>query len=113
MILQRSMSVILANCVHCSTEFYIVIEDVKPGLVTKTYECSRCWKFNVFEYKLRGDERLQYYKDKDWLDKKYNSEKLTLQQIADICGCTSMTIRDWMIRHELPTRDPGSRIDRK
>lgn len=103
------MAVLSANCVHCSTEFNILIEELKPGLVTKTYECEYCWKYNVFEYRLRSDEVIKKYKDRDWLDKKYNSELLTLQQIADICGCTSMTIRDWMIRHQLPTRDPGHR----
>ena len=80
-----------------------------PGLVTKTYECNNCWKYNVFEYKLRSDEVIKSYKNRDWLDKKYNSELLTLQQIADICGCTPMTIRDWMIRHDLELRKPGHR----
>lgn len=103
------MVVIPAKCIHCSTEFNIMIDYLKPGLVTKTYECKYCWKSNVFEYKLRSDEVIKSYKNRDWLDKKYNSELLTLQQIADVCGCTPMTIRDWMIRHGLPTRDPGHR----
>ena len=103
------MATILANCIHCSTEFNIIIDELKSGFVTKTYECASCWEYNVFEYRLRSDQVKKHYRDREWLDKKYNSELLTLQQIAELCGCTAMTIRDWMIRHDLETRDPGHR----
>ena len=55
------MVVIPAKCVLCSEEFNIIIDYLKTGLVTKTYECKYCWKSNVFEYKLRSDEVIKNY----------------------------------------------------
>ena len=55
----------------------------------------------------RKQDRL-YVKD-DWMRAKYVDEKMTLQEIADICGVSAMTIREWLMRHNIETRGRGQR----
>jgi len=40
---------------------------------------------------------------------KYIDEELSMQEIADICGVSAMTIRDWLLRHNIETRGRGQR----
>lgn len=49
------------------------------------------------------------YKDKDWLVKAYVTEGLTLQEIADACECSAMTINQWLRKHGIPSRPRGRR----
>ena len=45
------------------------------------------------------------YHDADWLREKYHAERMTLREIADLCGVTGTTIGEWMDRHGIERRD--------
>lgn len=45
------------------------------------------------------------YQDKGWLEKKYNTEKLSCPEIADIAGVSATTIQYWMDKHDIDRRD--------
>jgi len=55
----------------------------------------------------RKQDRL--YVRYDWMKGKYTDEELSMQEIADICGVSAMTIRDWLLRHNIETRGRGQR----
>ena len=44
------------------------------------------------------------YKDKEWLYNKYINEKLSTGQIGNICGVDISTIRDWLVKYNIPRR---------
>lgn len=44
---------------------------------------------------------LKFYEDEAWLRQKYHKERLTPEQIAEICGVSHMTIRRWIQKHGL------------
>lgn len=39
---------------------------------------------------------IEAYKDKEWLNKKYNEENLSQQEIAELCGVSKHTVRNWV-----------------
>ena len=45
------------------------------------------------------------YHNADWLREKYHAERMTLREIADLCGVTGTTIGEWMDRHGIERRD--------
>lgn len=45
------------------------------------------------------------YRDEDWLEQKYRNEGLTQREIAEKCGVSPRTIRKWMNRHDIETRE--------
>ena len=47
------------------------------------------------------------YRNKEWLKKKYIEEKLSTTGIAKLCEVSSTTIRDWLIKYNIPRRDFG------
>lgn len=47
------------------------------------------------------------YKDKDWLNHKYNIDNLSQEEISEICGSSKHTIRAWIRRYNLQ-KEPGS-----
>jgi hypothetical protein len=48
--------------------------------------------------------------DKDWLEQKYHGEGLGMRKIAKLAGCSYNTVRDTMIRLDIPLRPRGSRV---
>jgi len=44
------------------------------------------------------------YQCKSWLKKKYLDEKLSLSEIAKVCEVSSKTIRNWMLKLDVPRR---------
>ena len=47
---------------------------------------------------------MKNYKDKQWLEKKYISEKLSLEQVGKLCNVGSSIIFHWMKKYNIPTR---------
>lgn len=45
------------------------------------------------------------YRDSDWLREQYHGEGKTQQEIAEACGVSPTTIRKWMRRHDIETRE--------
>lgn len=45
------------------------------------------------------------YRDADWLRGRYHDDELTQREIAEECDVSPRTIRDWMQRHDIETRD--------
>ena len=103
------MNLIDANCPSCRHPLTVRIDSLDPGKHTKTYLCEKCMDYISFEYKLGMDRGKRLYVQGDWLKSHYSDQGMTMQEIADICGCTAMTIRDWLIRHGIPTRARGER----
>jgi transposase len=51
-----------------------------------------------------SDER---YRSKEWLQKKYSEEKMSGEEISDLCGVGSTTIYNWLERFGIERRDMG------
>ena len=47
------------------------------------------------------------YRNEDWLRKKYVDEKLSMSEIADICGCYPSTLQRWLSKFNIETRGFG------
>ena len=45
------------------------------------------------------------YRDADWLVARYHGDGWTQREMADACGVSPRTIRTWMDRHDIETRD--------
>jgi hypothetical protein len=98
---------ISAECVACEKEFIIKFDKIESGKNIKTYQCISCWEYNIFEYSLILEKGNKMYKNKEWLEIKYEHESLTMIEIGEICGVSAMTIRDWLKRHSLKIRNRG------
>lgn len=44
------------------------------------------------------------YHDEEWLRDKYQEERLSTREIAELSGCTAPTIQDWLDRHGIEKR---------
>jgi len=44
------------------------------------------------------------YKDKEWLERKYIEEKLTIYQMGDLAGCSGVTVLRWMEKYDIKRR---------
>lgn len=49
------------------------------------------------------------YKDKEWLTMSYITKRMTMGEIGEVCGVTAATINQWLIKHQIPTRNRGRR----
>jgi len=47
------------------------------------------------------------YKNADWLRERYWSDGLSTVELGQLCGVDSVTIHNWLKRHEIPRRPPG------
>jgi hypothetical protein len=47
---------------------------------------------------------MKIYQDADWLYQRYWEERYTMLEIADEAGCSEETVRQWMLRHDIPPR---------
>ena len=103
------MNIISTQCPQCNFPLNVRIDSLEPGSHNKSYICEKCWEVVIFEYKLGLEKAKTFYRDPIWMRKKYLEEGQTMKQIADICGCTPMTIRDWLIRHDIQTRNRGEK----
>jgi 5-methylcytosine-specific restriction endonuclease McrA len=45
------------------------------------------------------------YRREEWLYEQYHEKGRTQQEMADACGVSPRTIREWMNRHDIETRD--------
>lgn len=45
------------------------------------------------------------YRDPEWLRTRYHREELTQREMAERCGVSPSTVRKWMRRHGIETRD--------
>ena len=79
------------------------------GKNSSTRLCRECGNEIVIDIVVRSVTLKKLYKDEVWLRDKYENEKLSMQKIGSICGVTSITIRDWLIRHGIDTRSPGEK----
>jgi len=50
------------------------------------------------------DKRLR---DAEWLREQYAEQKHTTYDIADMCGCSSKTVRNWLAKHDIEIRRRG------
>lgn len=46
----------------------------------------------------------KHYQDYEWVYQKYHMERLSTYQIAEIAGCSSLTVWRWMVQLEIPRR---------
>lgn len=63
-------------------------------------------------YKLDSGDcaiRPKSYRDRVWLVEEYHTKGKTLKEIADACGVSPMTINQWLVRHNIPSRPRGRR----
>ena len=51
----------------------------------------------------------QQYRDRDWLAEQYTVKNMSMQEIADICDVSAMTINLWLNKYDIPTRSRGRR----
>ena len=51
------------------------------------------------------------YRDAEWLREQYVEQTRSLREIGAECGCSEATIRRWMSKHEISTREPGGQHD--
>ena len=48
------------------------------------------------------------YRDADWLEARYHGDGWTRREMADACGVSPTTVREWMKRYDIETRDMES-----
>jgi len=67
--------------------------------------CPQCSWVNqiVMQIKCRNES----YRDKKWLQQKYEKDGLSMQTIGDYCGVSAMTIHIWLNKHGIETRKRG------
>jgi len=49
------------------------------------------------------------YHRKDWLEQEYIGKNRTMAEIARQFGITPMSIHQWLVKHNIPTRSRGRR----
>lgn len=64
-------------------------------------------------YSLGGLKMNMLHRDKDWLEKKYIKEGLSLRDIADLVGVSYETVRAWLLRFGIPIRNKNEHRKRK
>ena len=96
-------------CPLCERETQMRILNIEAGNHQRTFSCQNCKMTIIFEYTLKPGPGAQLHRDPDWLREKYIDEDKTLQEVADMCGVSPMTIRDWLQRHKIPVRPRGTR----
>jgi len=51
------------------------------------------------------------YRDEKWLHEKYWDEGLTQRDIGDLCDVTQACIKNWMKKHDIPTRSDAGQFE--
>ena len=49
------------------------------------------------------------YRNRDWLADAYHTKEMTLAEIGRLCGVSPMTINQWLVKHNIPSRSRGRR----
>ena len=49
---------------------------------------------------------MKLYRNKEWLNKAYQKDQLTQQEIANLTNTTKTNIRNWMKKFNIPRRNP-------
>ena len=104
------MVLITLLCPVCENDTRINLPSLGSGSTSRTYSCEVCKKTIIVEFGVKAAPGSNIHKNPDWLQQKYIQEDKTMQEIADICGVTPMTIRDWLKKSEIPIRSRGARI---
>ena len=55
----------------------------------------------------------KFYRDKEWLAKKYIDEQLSIPQISDLCKSGLRTIHKYLVRYNIPRRSPAESVHLK
>ena len=63
----------------------------------------------ILNYHLYPSSFKGAYKDKDWLHQMYVTEDMTMEEIANMCHVTPMTINIWLNKYSIATRSRGGR----
>ena len=53
------------------------------------------------------------YRDEEWLREQYVEKKLSTLEIADKCGCSDVTISNWLKKHGIAARSGGRPLSDK
>ena len=108
--LGKGMGVVEFGCPHCSDAVQLQLINLQMMVADKkTITCKSCNGKVTFEYMIRPKYDRAIYKNKEWLVDQYIVQMKTMSEIGDLCGKSAMTIRDWLRRHEIPTRTRGPR----
>lgn len=96
------------ECMDCGHVGFIVLGSnsiikAEPTKINTT--CPQCSWVNqiVMQIKCRNES----YRDKKWLQQKYEKDGLSMQTIGDYCGVSAMTIHIWLNKHGIETRKRG------
>ena len=98
------------ECPECQQIVRLAWRITSMGGDKKTFTCQQCNQFFVFEYNLWMQVNRPKYRDKEWLRQKYWDERLSMDAIGKECGVTAMTIRDWLIKHDIERRLKGGKV---
>ena len=55
----------------------------------------------------------QLYQESEWLQTEYHEKNQPLSTVADIAGVSVDTVRRWMEKHNIETRDKGQKLPRE
>ena len=105
----KHVSEIKFECAECESSVRLVLPIIELGGSKKSITCTNCNQLYVFEMSIWMELSKPKYKDRKWLHRQYVIEEKSMSEIAKICGKSAMTIRDWLIRHEIPRRGTGQR----
>jgi len=53
---------------------------------------------------------IKLYQNRNWLNKKYLNDKLSINQIAELCNCNHVTIWNWLIKLNIKIRSKNEAI---
>ncbi len=101
------MSDIQFTCGNCDSVVRVVFPPIDMGSSRKTASCANCNQIHVLEMALWMELRAPKYKDKKWLNKAYSVEGRSMSEIGKMCGVTAMTIRKYLILHDIERRNVG------
>lgn len=76
----------------------------RHGIKTRTSAEAAANKYD----KVNGEK---VYTDPEWLRTKYWDEQLSLAAIGEIAGTTDAVIRNWMLKHNIPTRSLSEALE--
>ena len=74
-----------------------------------TYACPHCNRHYSVTLVMYESQPIGVYKDPIWLEEQYILEGKTMDEIAQECNVTAMTINNWLVKHNIPTRERGRR----
>ena len=93
------------TCNKCGTDFHI-----SPPVNTPViYMCPHCNRHYSVTLVMFESQPVGVYRDPIWLEEQYLLEGKTMDEIAQECSVSPMTINNWLVKHNIPTRERGRR----